>query len=45
MLLSFERPSAQSGRRLEADLENCTIMPTNTAFTGGVNGYHLQLRK
>ena len=33
MLLSFERPSAQSGRvRLAADLENCTTMPTN--------GYH-----
>ena len=28
MLLSFERPFAQSGQRLYADLENCTIMPT-----------------
>jgi hypothetical protein len=33
MLLSFERPSAQSGRApLFADLENCTALPTN--------GYH-----
>ena len=29
MLLSFERPPRQSAeRRLFADLENCTIMPT-----------------
>src|SRR5688572_5900004 len=33
MLLSFERPSAQSERcALFADLENCTALPTN--------GYH-----